>query len=455
MSPTESEIIKEVQSFITAALQAADPSQAVRRHLRIEGELLVAGNERFDPREGRIFLVAAGKAALSMGTTALDIIKDRVWGGVIITKQTAEGEPRSYFASAGRRPENIAIYEAGHPIPTEGGVRATRAVMDLLQETSDGDLVLCLLSGGASALLTSPYLHLAEWRQLVEALLKSGCSINELNCVRKQLDRVKGGGLAALAAPAKTVSLILSDVVGNPLDIIASGPTVPNPESPGDALTILHKYEIMKQITPETWSVVSATLTDARHAMSLARVEELDVTNVIVGDVRVAASAVVDAVGEAGFEAALLTAFLEGEAREVGKFAAALAKELGPRQAWVLGGETTVTVVGDGLGGRNQELALAAALALDGVDGRMVVAFTTDGEDGPTDASGAVVTGETAGVGRQHDLDPELLLKNNDSHTFFRNLSERTGRSFLLETGPTGTNVNDLLIVLNRSPRPV
>lgn len=453
MSP--SEIISEVQPFVTAALQAADPSQAVRRYLRVDGELLVVGNENFTPREGRLFLVAAGKAALSMGTAALDIVKDRVWGGVIITKQTAQGEPRSYFASAGRRSENITIFEAGHPVPTESSVRATRAVMDLLDETRDGDLVLCLLSGGASALLTSPYLPLAEWRQLVEALLKSGCSINELNCVRKQLDRVKGGGLAAMAAPAKTVSLILSDVVGNRLDIIASGPTVANPESPGDALTILHRYEIMKQITPETWSVVSATLTNPRHAMSLARVEELDVTNVIVGDVRIAASAVVDVVREAGFDAALLTAFLEGEAREVGKFAAALAKELGPGQAWVLGGETTVTVVGDGLGGRNQELALAAALAVEGVDDRMIVAFATDGEDGPTDAAGAVVTSETVRAARQVDLDPEKFLNNNDSHTFFRKLSEQTGRPFLLDTGPTGTNVNDLLIVLNRSPRPM
>lgn len=450
MLDSERDLVTHIQPLIAAALRASDPGEAVRRHLRLEGDTLSVDGERFDLRRGRLFIVAAGKAALNMGRTALEIVKEKVWGGVIITKHTSEGSPRSYFASAGRRPDNITIYEAGHPIPTENSVRATRAVIELLAEATEEDVVLCLLSGGASALMTSPYLPLAEWRQLVESLLTSGCTINELNCVRKQLDRVKGGGLAAMAAPANILSLILSDVVGNPLGVIASGPTVPNPESPGDALTILHQYDIMQHVTPETWSAISATLTNPRHAMSLARVEELGVTNIVVGDVRVAAKAAVDAAQAAGYRAALLTAFLEGEAREAGKFSGALAKELGAGDAWVLGGETTVTVQGDGIGGRNQELALAAALAIEGVEDRLIAAFATDGEDGPTDAAGAVVSGSTAKLARLQNIDPELHLQNNDSHTFFQALSDQGSQHCLLETGPTGTNVNDLVIILNR-----
>lgn len=449
MTQKDSEIQAPIQPLIDAALQAADPAAAVHRHLRLDGATLSAGDERFDLQDGRLFLIAAGKAALSMGTAALEIVKDKVWGGVIITKQTAAGNSRSYFASAGQRRDNIAVFEAGHPIPTQSSLRATQAAMDLLEETTTGDVVLCLLSGGASALLTAPYLPLGEWRQLVQALLGSGCTINELNCIRKQLDRVKGGRLAELASPAATISLILSDVVGNPLDVIGSGPTVPNTESPGDALTILHHYDIMRQVTPETWAVISEALTDPRHATSLARLEELEVKNIIVGDVRGAAKAAVSAAKQAGYRAGLLTSYLEGEAREVGRVAGALAKELGAREAWVLGGETTVTVRGQGSGGRNQELALAAARAIDGVDGRIIAAFATDGEDGPTDAAGAVVTGDTASQARAYGMNMEAFLQNNDSHTFFRQLAEKTGDSYLLTPGPTGTNVNDLLFILN------
>lgn len=414
----------------------------------MEGAMLVVGETRYNLCSSRLFLIAAGKAALSMGRAALEIVNEQVWGGVIITKQTDDGSPRTYFANAGRRRQNIAVFEAGHPIPTESSLRATRAAMDLLEETKQGDVLLFLLSGGASALLTSPRLPLGEWRQLNQVLLESGCTINELNCVRKQLDRVKGGHLAEMAAPAATIGLILSDVVGNPLDVIGSGPTVPNEESPGDALTILHRYDIMKKVTPETWAVIGEALTDPRHATSLARVKDLSVQNVIIGDVRIAASAAVDAARQSGFQAELLTAHLEGEAREVGKFAGALAKDLGAGCAWILGGETTVTVRGQGVGGRNQEIALAACLAIEGASDRVIAAFATDGEDGPTAAAGAVVTGETAVEARMQGLDPAPYLQDNDSHTFFHDLAIK-GRNYLLSPGPTGTNVNDLLFILH------
>ncbi|HZD10787.1 MAG TPA: glycerate-2-kinase family protein, partial [Candidatus Binatia bacterium] len=317
-----------VQPLIDAALEAADPATAVRRQLRRDNRQLLAGHYRYDLDQGRVFLVAAGKAALNMATAALEVLGEDIWAGVVITKQIAEGKARRYVANAGKRRNNLAVFEAGHPISDINGIRATATALDLLGETESGDLLLCLLSGGASALFTQPTLPLPEWQQLVQALLESGCTINELNCVRKQLDRVKGGGLAVQAGPASTISLILSDVVGNPLDIIGSGPTAPNAESPGDALTVLHRYGVMKRVTPETWAVITEELTDPRHATSVSRFEELEVKNVIVGDVRSAAMAAVTAARNAGYRAELLTAYLQGEAREVGLVAAALAKEL-------------------------------------------------------------------------------------------------------------------------------
>lgn len=435
--------------MLDAALLAANPAVAVRRHLNKAGRSLFIEGYRYNLDAGRVFLIAAGKAALSMSKEALKILGEDVWGGVVITKQTVEGSARQYVAHAGKRQNNLAIFEASHPISNANGVRATERAIELLQETQAGDLLLCLLSGGASALLTQPKIPLGEWQILVQALLESGCTINELNCVRKQLDRVKGGGLAELAAPASTISLILSDVVGNPLDIIGSGPTAPDTESPGDALTILHRYDIMHHVTPETWAVIAEELTDPRSATSLARFEELEVENVIVGDVRSAATAAVAAARRAGYQCRLLTAFLEGEAREVGAVAASLAKELAPGEAWVLGGETTVTVRGDGVGGRNQELALSAACGLEGVEGAIIATFATDGEDGVTDAAGAVVTAGVVQLAQQQRMDPHDYLRRNDSHTFFAELAERAGLDCLLRPGPTGTNVNDLLLILN------
>lgn len=438
----------QVWPLIEASLQAADPARAVQRHLYKSERHLLVGNYRYDLGTGRVFLIAAGKAALSMSRAALAILANDVWGGVIITKQTAPGSPRQYVSSAGQRRNNLAIFEASHPISNANGVRATEKAVELLRDTKSGDLHLCLLSGGASALLTQPQMPLAEWQLLIQALLESGCTINELNCVRKQLDRVKGGGLAERAAPASTISLILSDVVGNPLDVIASGPTAPNSESPGDALTILHRYDIMHHVTPETWAVITEELTDPRRAVSLARFEELEVKNVIVGDVRSAATAAVNAARNAGYQCQLLTAHLQGEAREVGKVVASLGKDLSPGEGWVLGGETTVTVQGEGSGGRNQELALSAAVGIAGVENCIVATFATDGEDGPTDAAGAVVTGETVPLAQSHGLDALEFLQRNDSHNFFRQLADASGHEGLLRTGSTGTNVNDLVLIL-------
>lgn len=437
-----------VQTLVEAALTAADPAGAVRRHLQRDGYQLLIGDHRYDLEGGRLFLLAAGKAALSMGRAALDILNGHVAAGVIITKQTEPGQPRRYTAAVGNRAA-VSVFEAEHPVSDESSVRATAAAIDMLQDTAPGDLVLCLISGGASALLTQPHISLEQWQRLTQALLDSGCTINELNSVRKQLDRVKGGGLARLAAPAATVSLILSDVVGNPLDVIGSGPTAANPESPAEALTVLHRYRIAGVLIPEVWKTIIDHLTNPRSVTSLARFEELEVKNVIVGDVRIAAHAAAEAARQLGFDARLLTAHLQGEAREVGRVAAALARDAPSGACLLLGGETTVTVRGEGSGGRNQELALSAAISLAGANNRALATFATDGEDGVTDAAGAIVTGQTAPRAESAGLNPQEYLEDNDSYHFFENLEKESGRDYLIRTDPTGTNVNDLLIILS------
>ncbi|MDX1662156.1 MAG: DUF4147 domain-containing protein [Candidatus Promineifilaceae bacterium] len=449
--------------MINAALQAADPAAAVRSHLRREDHTLSLGPaERayhYDLRRGRVFIVAAGKAALPMAHATLEQLQGEIAGGVIIGKQSKPGVPRSYRAQVGRRGTTVIFFEAGHPVPDESSVRASIAVTDLLEKSDADDLVLCLLSGGASALLTRPQLPLAEWQQLTNALLASGCTIDELNAVRKQLDQIKGGGLARLAAPSAVVSLLLSDVVGNRLDVIASGPTAPNRSSPAEALTVLHRYQIAERVPPESWDLIAYHLTNVRTATSLTRFERMEVINIIVADVRTAAEAAVEAARSSGWETQLLTVHLEGEAREVGRVAAAIGRDLEPGRCLVLGGETTVTVRGEGSGGRNQELALSMALHLEDAHDheppakkRVVAAtFATDGEDGETGAAGAVVSNRTATQARKAALDPQIFLDANDSHTFFRTLEERTGERFLLRSGSTGTNVNDLLFIFRYS----
>jgi hydroxypyruvate reductase len=428
--------------LIGACLAAVDPAAAVRRNLHLQDKRLLIGQVEFDLSHGRVFLVGAGKASRAMGQAAAEILGDFLSAGVLIGKRedepahpsTAHARPRQ-----SKLPGRLRLHLAGHPLPDQAGVAATSEVVEMLGRTAPDDLVLCLISGGASALLTQPLLPLDQWQRLVDALLASGCTINEFNAVRKRMDRVKGGGLAQMAAPAACASLILSDVVGNPLDIIGSGPTVANPDDPALAGRILERYDVANRLPPEDWRAIS------QHLDDLGAQEDrpaLDAHNLIIGDVRQAAEAAMRAARQIGFEAHLLTAHLEGEAREVGRFAAALAKDALPATCLILGGETTVTLRGDGFGGRNLEVALAAALAIDGWPDRVVITFASDGDDGPTNAAGALVTGQTIARARQLGLDAQQHLDNNDSYPLLR----ATGS--LIITGQTGTNVNDLIFIL-------
>jgi len=409
--------------------------------------LTIAGRS-YDLRDyERVFVVGGGKAAAPMTFAIVDILDGRLTASVVVTKY-GHAISQSPKRPAGRRPD-LQIIEAGHPVPDENSVRGAQAIARLAQQATQRDLVICLISGGASALLTlpAPGLALSDLQALTGALLRSGATINEINTVRKHCSRIKGGNLARLVAPATLITLVLSDVIGDPLDVIASGPTVPDPTTAADARAVLERYRI------EETRFLSLRL--QKNLVSWHETPKpgdpifANTQYVIVGSNRLAALAAVEQARRMGFNTLLLSTYVEGEAREAARVAAALAKgirahgdPLSPPACLVWGGETTVMIRGEGKGGRNQELALAAALALDGWPGVLLMALATDGTDGPTDGAGAVITGETMARARALGLDARSALETNDSYTFFDALGD------LLRTGPTGTNVNDLLFVL-------
>jgi hydroxypyruvate reductase len=421
-----------------ASLSAVDPAAAVRCHLRREGATLVSEGKRYDlSRLKRTYLAAIGKAAVPMADAAAGLLGNDLTAGVVVTKV------QHYDSARVCLPEAITVVEAGHPIPDENSLLGARAIVDLLQRAGRDDLVLFLVSGGGSALMSLPVngITLESLRSLTGALLRSGATIGEINTVRKHLSQVKGGHLARIAHPARVLALVLSDVVGDPLDMIASGPAVPDPTSVKDAEDVLLRYG---DPVPGVGSLLCETPKPGDPVFSGVR-------HLVVGSNRQAALAAAKRATELGFNTLLLGTFVEGEAREVARVAAGLAKSVrvngdpvSPPACLVMGGETTVTIRGTGKGGRNQELALAAALALEGWSGLLVLALASDGGDGPTDAAGAVITGETVARARALGIDARAALANNDSYLFFDALGD------LVKTGPTGTNVNDLLFVLVR-----
>ena len=445
MTPNFQNYREDIDRMIGAVLAAVDPHQAVRRAMRREGRMLYVRSQRFDVTRRRVFLVAVGKAAVPMAHAAARIVDDALTAGVVISKRGGDApvdpQPDAEFPQ-------LTHYQAAHPVPDESSVAATTAVVQLLQQTTAQDVVLCLISGGTSALLTQPRLPLSTLQTLTQNLLHSGCTINELNTVRTQFDDIKGGGLAQAALPAACLSLILSDVIGNPLEIIGSGPTVPSTNSPAEAQAILRRYDLL---TPELVNLLA-------DVPSPSNTPQLRVPY-IIGDVREAALGAVQEAQWMGFESQLLTYHLEGEACEAGRFAAALAKSMLPGHAYILGGETTVTLSSSpdsdnehGFGGRNLELALAAAVALAGLPHTLIATFATDGEDGPTAAAGAIVTGETVKLAEKVGLNTAVALAQHDSGTFFQQLDQLVPLDqhppHLTITGHTGTNVNDLIFIL-------
>ena len=446
-----------LDQLIQAALNGSDPAECVKKRLSRRDDRIMIGDLEFDVSQGRVFLIGIGKASVAMGKAVAEILAGDLHASILITKNTGkEWGPELSDSPLLLRGSSFTLFESGHPIPDSESVNSASAVEQLLADATESDLVICLISGGASALFSQPLIPLSDWQMLNQALLKSGCTINELNHIRQRLDRVKGGGLAKMAAPAVCVSLILSDVVGNRLETIGSGPTVHCQFRDSDAMVILEKYGLPQQLPEETWNHIQAAML---QPIEDDPVEYSTPYNLIVGDVRSAANASLIRAAQLGFVTQLLTTHLQGEAREVGTVTAAIAKDLQPGRCLILGGETTVIVKGTGRGGRNQELALAAALGIDGMSNVLIASFATDGEDGIADAAGAVATGETIARSRAFGLDAQAFLANNDSYTFFSRLDEQDTAAdgtaaqiqsppHLIRTGSTGTNVNDLIFIL-------
>jgi glycerate 2-kinase len=439
-APRWPELPADLAALHGAALAAADPAAAVRRALDSDSEGVVVGSERLPLATGsRLWLISAGKAALGMADAAIDRLGTRVRAGVL-AHPPGSPDPRESHAGW---PAGVRRFVAGHPLPDEGSLAAGEAVRQLLSQAGAGDLVLVLLSGGASALLESPSngLSLDELRGVTRWLQRAGADIVELNAVRCRLSQLKGGGLARRAAPARVVTLAISDVGGDRPDLIGSGPTVPPATSVREARALLDRTG-----AAEAFPKVAARL----HAFeSDAPVDPASGHYLVIGSNRDAAEAVARCASARGFRAQVVAAPLEGEAREAGHRIGALlsaAAGEGDRLAspvcLVFGGETTVTVRGHGSGGRNQELALGAARAIAGQPRTAVFAFATDGVDGASSAAGAVVTGDTLARASALGLSIERALADNDSAPFFHALGDAW------HSGPTGTNVNDLAVGL-------
>jgi len=426
---------------LDAALQAADPAAAIRRAVEREGERLLVAGEPYDlSRTRRVFVIGGGKAGAAMAAALEEVLGGRITAGVVSVKYG--------HAVPTRR---VRVLEAGHPLPDTAGVAAAAEVLALAESAGEGDLVLIVISGGGSALLTAPAggISLQDKLATTRLLLEGGATIGEVNTVRKHLSRIKGGRLARAIVPARAVTLVLSDVLGNPLDVIASGPTVADRSTFADALAVLERRGIADR--------VPAAVVEHLRAGAAGRIPETPKPGdpvfagaraAIIGDIRQALGAAEAQARTDGFTTTVLSDAVEGEARVVGAAFGRRAREAqegryGPLPVCLLqGGETTVTVRGTGKGGRNQEVVLGAAGEIADLPATLVLSAGTDGTDGPTDAAGAVADGTTLARARALGLDPRDYLARNDAYPFFAALGD------LLITGPTLTNVNDLMLAM-------
>ena len=402
----------DAQKIIDAAINAALPHTAVKKALA-----------DIDFSGGKLILISMGKAAWSMAKAASDILGDKIDEGVVVTK---------YEHSEGDLP-NIRIFEAGHPVPDENSFKATREAMELVSDLSELDKVLFLISGGGSALFEDPLIPQDELENITEQLLSSGANIIEMNTIRKRLSSVKGGKFAELCEPAHVYSVILSDIIGDPLDMIASGPAYPDSSTSEQANAIVKKYNIklskeakdlLNQETPKTLN---------------------NVTTKVTGSVTQLCVAAEKTCKELGYKPTTLTASLSCEAREAGSFLASIGEYHNDSKeslAFIVGGETIVHLKGKGLGGRNQEIALGAAEQLAKLDDVAIFSIGSDGTDGPTDAAGGYVDNNTKSILEDKNVDIYEVLDNNDA---YNGLKACDG---LIITGPTGTNVNDLSVLL-------
>lgn len=433
---------KKALALILEGIRAADPRSAVRRCLRYSSGVLKILGEEVKVR-GRIFVIGAGKATGGMATAVEEILQGAVERGVISVPEELAAELSL---------KRIEVVGATHPKPSQKSVEAGRKIVEIAREASEDDLVIGLISGGGSALMEYPAkgLTIDDISLTSTQLMKAGADIFELNTVRKHLSLLKGGWLAKHAYPARLVALMISDVVGDRLDTIASGPTVPDPTTFSDAKRVIERYSLIDKLPrPVIDYIEMGVRGEAPETPKPGDKIFEKVTNRVVASNIISLTSMSKKAGELGYRAVILTSMLEGEAREVGKVLASIAKEVtktgnpvSPPVVILAGGETTVTVRGRGRGGRNQELALSAAIQIRGIDGVAIASVGSDGIDGPTDAAGAVVDGETVPKAERLGLDPFRFLDDNNSYEFFKAVGGH------VKTGYTGTNVNDLIAIV-------
>ena len=437
---------ESAKEIFLQALKAADPYIGVENAVSVDEDNIVIDGETY-PADyyKRVVVVGAGKASARMGQAIEDILGERISDGWINTKY-------GHAVSLKR----INVHECGHPVPDEQGIEGTKNIINLLSGADRHTLIICLLSGGGSALMPAPAgaISLGEKQEVTRLLLNTGAKIEELNAVRKHMSKIKGGGMARLAAPARLHVLILSDVIGDKLDTIASGPAVADNSTYKECVDIFNRYKILSSL-PEH-------IEERFRRGSCGRIPETAkkddpylkaVRNTIIGNSRLSVRAAREKAADMGFNPMVLTTVLEGEASEMGILFACLAQEIAasgnpiPAPACVIaGGETTVTVRGNGKGGRNQEMALSAALHLSGISDVAFLSGGTDGTDGPTDAAGGIVDGNTVNEGNDKKQDICNYLENNNSYEYLKSVDG------LLMTGPTGTNVMDIQILLVGQP---
>jgi glycerate 2-kinase len=419
------------EGLIEAVLSAIDPSKLLHERLTIEQGSILAGSHRLPIYDdGRLYLVAIGKAAPGLTQAAVEILDDRLHAGVCTVP------PTTTF----RLPQSVEVVEAGHPLPDEGSLLAGDKVAEMLSDCRPEDRLLALISGGGSAMFERPVnaVSLEDLRDLNASLLRAGANVRQINQVRKALSTVKGGGLARLASPASTLALILSDVVGDPVEDVASGPTVLQSVDLSAARAVLERYALWEASGPGVRQALSRRV---RESQPIYRP-----VNLLLGGNWLALEAAAGYLADHGYKPAVLNNAMSGEASELARQFAASVMEAEPGAALLQGGEATVTARGDGRGGPNSEFALAAALSLEGRADVTLITLATDGSDGSTDAAGAIVDGGSARRMRQAGIDPDDRLADNDSHGALDPIGA------LIRTGPTGTNVNDIVVGLVGEP---
>ena len=441
-SKTLLEMRSDALAIFQAGLASVAPGPAIRAHCRRDGNRLDVGSRTYDlARYEKIWIIGTGKASAAMAQTMEDLLGDRVAGGLITVKYDHLAPLRT-----------VRIIEAGHPVPDQNGCNGAREMLSLAQAAGPKDLVFCLISGGGSALMPLPGdgLTLADKQAVSKVLLSCGASIHEMNTIRKHLSAIKGGHLAAAVYPAELCTLILSDVVGDDLDIIASGPTVPDPGTFEMALAIVERYRITKHLPDSVLQYLTRGAAGEIPESPKPTADCFDrAHHLIVGSNRQCVQAARKEANTRGYQTLVLSSLVEGETRDIARMHGAMGREVlstgnpvAPPACLISGGETTVTLKGNGRGGRNQEFALAAALDIEGTQEIVVLSGGTDGTDGPTDAAGAIVDGYTTSRAKAAGLDPWHHLVDNNAYPLFERLGD------LLLTGPTNTNVMDLRLVL-------